>query len=70
MGLLPQQVLEQVPTLSKLHGDAQMGGRQEHLQGSRHSRQGGTLARVGLMKDPVRGLGQATVLDVDQALAR
>ena len=40
VGLLPQQVLEQVPTLSKLHGDAQMGGREEHLQGSRHSSQG------------------------------
>ena len=47
VGLLPQQVLEQVPTLSKLHGNAQMGGREEHLQGSRHSSQGLTGACAG-----------------------
>ena len=56
VGLLPQQVLEQVSTLSKLHGDAQMGGREEHLQGSRHSSQVVTWACVqllGLGLDPV-----------------
>ena len=56
VGLLPQQVLKQVPTLSKLHGDAQMGRREEHLQGSRHSWQGcdmGMCAAAGLMLDPV-----------------
>lgn len=40
VGLLPQQVLKQVPALSKLHGNAQVGGREEHLQGSRCSPQG------------------------------
>ena len=53
VGLLPQQVLEQVPTLSELHGDAQMGGREEHLQGSRQGLTWACVGLPGLMLDPI-----------------